>query len=158
MLRSLAVPGVQNRNKNGDIDKWQREARVSDIMDVLSMTQPHTPMPKIPSPAQLEPVSKKLCEDETISPSCVYKTTKDEVQTLIELLARLRPGKQKWGMYFTYGHLKESSKQGAELANLFAQNLFFASPEKRKYGYTITADDVTRMMVNLVCQSEFQRQ
>ena len=159
MLRSIAVPGVDDRNKNGDIDERQAQARVSDIMDVLSMTQPQPLMPKIPSPSQLEPVANTLYEDEITSPRHVYNTTKDDVQTLIEFLARLRLGKQKWGRYFTYGHLEDSSKQGAELAKLFAEHSFIvAGPEKSRYGDIITADDVTRMMVNMESYSKFQRQ
>ncbi|KAH7317636.1 hypothetical protein BKA65DRAFT_514871 [Rhexocercosporidium sp. MPI-PUGE-AT-0058] len=150
MLRSISLPS--DAKLDADF-KDGREAVVSDIMDVISMTQPQPPLPNTPSPVQLEPAANALFDDKSRGTKCVYRATKTNVQSLIEVLIRLRLRKGKWGRFFHLGDLHAFSEQGAKLSKMIVFESH--SAEKREGSEddedddVLTADDITRMIDRL---------
>ncbi|KAG4437063.1 hypothetical protein IFR05_007438 [Cadophora sp. M221] len=151
MLRSVALPRDAKVSKlEDDFDESDgREGMVSDIMDVLSMTQPPPPLPHLPSPTQLEPAANRYFDEETRGPRCVYRATKTDVQSLVEVLIRLQLRKEKWGRHFHAGDLDVISSQGMKMAKMMAFESFSAETQVGDDDGVLTSDDITRTMDRL---------
>ena len=149
MLRSIALPcAVKVDGERGERDVT--EAMVSDIMDVLSMTQPQPGLPNSPSPEQLEPAARRFHADSNRGARYIARATKADVRALVEVLMRLRLGDEKWGRLFHVGNLGVSSDRGAELAKTLANESFPPGRQEGGEDDILTSDNITKLMDRLV--------
>ncbi|KAH9212242.1 hypothetical protein DL95DRAFT_525211 [Leptodontidium sp. 2 PMI_412] len=148
MLRSVALPCGAKLDDSFD-ESDGRGAMASDIMDVLSMTRPPPSLLRHPSPVQLEPAANVLFDDGGRGPRCAYRATKTDMQTLVEVLIRLRLRKEKWGRYFPSGDLDVISSQGTKIAEMLAFESFSAETQAGEDEGVVTSDDITIAMDRL---------
>ena len=107
LFRSIGRPMVSSeKSPPSDHDS---AAMVSDIMDVLSMTQPQPGLPNFPSPLLLEPAAWKFVGD----PRWQYQVTRQDCSILLSLLIRLRLRKARWGSALHFGSI-DSAETGDE--------------------------------------------
>ncbi|KAJ3570896.1 hypothetical protein NPX13_g5572 [Xylaria arbuscula] len=81
---------------------------LSDIMDVLVMTGPQF-IHAVPSKDQLEPVAQRLFAEGGSKVTRVQTVRRDDFDTFMDFLLRLRLMERRWGLSYPFGDFVEAS-------------------------------------------------